>query len=155
MRSFAKAAENVKNHVLGRQSRGRKKHLTTLNQNCASSAGLVSMCVLSVLFRGDNAVINFTIDGKPVTAREGDTIFDVAKANDIFIKESNANIASIEIAELTIEKEEYDYSPEYGRKIKSVCLNANFTKTENIYEVNTYISKGSQNNEQSLNNCEK
>ena len=61
--------------------------------------------------------------------------------NKIILNETKEKIAIIEITESKIEKSEYDYSPEYGRKVKANCLVANISNSANIREVNTYIRK--------------
>jgi len=61
--------------------------------------------------------------------------------NEIVIKETKEKIASIEISESKIEKDEYDYSPQYGRKVKADCLFTNISKAANNHEINTYIRK--------------
>jgi len=62
-------------------------------------------------------------------------------SNKIILKETKEKIAAIEIIEFKIEKSEYDYSPEYGRKVKANCLGANISELANIREINTYIRK--------------
>ena len=59
----------------------------------------------------------------------------------ILIKEKEDKIASIEAIGSEIEKDEYDYSPEYGKKVKADCLIVNISTTANVYEVNTDIRK--------------
>ena len=61
--------------------------------------------------------------------------------SEIIIKETKEKIAAIEITESNIEKDKYDYSPEYGRKVKANCLGANISNSANIHEINTYIRK--------------
>ena len=61
--------------------------------------------------------------------------------SEIIIKETKEKIAAIEITESNIEKDKYDYSPEYGRKVKANCLVANISELANIHEINTYIRK--------------
>lgn len=61
--------------------------------------------------------------------------------NYILIKETKDKIALIEVTECDIEKDEYDYSPEYGRKVRAECLIANISNMENFHEINTYIRK--------------
>jgi len=36
---------------------------------------------------------------------------------------------------------EYDYSPDYGTRMKATCLVANISELEDIHEINTYIRK--------------
>jgi len=61
--------------------------------------------------------------------------------SEIIIKDRKEKIAAIEIIESNIEKEKYDYSQEYGRKVKANCLVANISELANIHEINTYIMK--------------
>jgi len=61
--------------------------------------------------------------------------------NKIVVKETKEKIAAIEIMESKIEEDGYDYSPEYGRKVKANCLGANISDPANIREINTYIRK--------------
>jgi len=65
----------------------------------------------------------------------------ISDGNHILIKETKEKIATIEVTESNIEKDEYYYSPEYGQKIKADCLVANISTIENPREVNTYIRK--------------
>ena len=61
--------------------------------------------------------------------------------NLILDKETNEKIASIEVAGFNLEKNEYDYSPEYGAKVKAIWLSVNISTKENANEVNTYIKR--------------
>jgi len=63
------------------------------------------------------------------------------EGNEIIVKETKEKIAAIEIMESKIEEDGYDYSPEYGRKVKANCLGANISDSANIREINTYIRK--------------
>ena len=45
----------------------------------------------------------------------------------------------MQVTESNIEKNEYDYSPEYGLKMKADCLVANISAAEILLEINTYI----------------
>jgi hypothetical protein len=64
-----------------------------------------------------------------------------SESNSIFIKGTSNEIASIEVAGYNLKKSEYDYSPEYGVKIKSECLFVDILATKGITTVNTFISK--------------
>jgi len=59
----------------------------------------------------------------------------------IFLRETNKKLASIEISNITFRKKVYDYSPEYGIKVKAVCLIVDVSSAESFHCVNTYIRK--------------
>lgn len=59
----------------------------------------------------------------------------------IFSKATEKRIASIEIPGHILEKSEYDYSPEYGVKVKAECLAANISSADGVKTVNTYINR--------------
>lgn len=64
-----------------------------------------------------------------------------SEGNEILIKKPINKIASIEMQGNSLEKDEYDYSPEYGVKMKAEYLVANISVTKNIKTINTYIYK--------------
>lgn len=64
-----------------------------------------------------------------------------SESNSIFIKGTRNEIASIEVAGYNLKKCDYDYSPEYGVKIKSECLFVDILATKGIITVHTFISK--------------
>jgi len=64
-----------------------------------------------------------------------------SKDNDILIKETEDKIASIEVTGSNVEKDEYDYSPEYGVKVKADCLVINISATKDAKTINTYIHR--------------
>jgi hypothetical protein len=57
----------------------------------------------------------------------------------IFLKDTKAKIASININNLDFDKGEYDYSPEYGKKVKAECLIFSFSQKNNSARVCTFI----------------
>lgn len=61
--------------------------------------------------------------------------------NNILIKETKEKIVSIETNESNLKKGEYDYSPQYGVKVKAAYLCANFFATEDVKTINTHIYK--------------
>ena len=63
------------------------------------------------------------------------------EGNNILIKETRNEIASIKVNGYTLKRSEYDYSPEYGVKIKADCLFVDILVTKGITTVNTFISK--------------
>lgn len=80
---------------------------------------------------------------KPMTGKllfhlSPDLTFD---NNDILIKKTKAKIASIEVLESNIERDGYEYSSEYGVKVKADCLFADIPPTECVYEVSTHIRR--------------
>jgi len=56
-------------------------------------------------------------------------------------KNTDKKIASIEIESREIKKEEYDYSPEYGVKMKSECLAVDIPAVEGNSTIVTYIRR--------------
>jgi hypothetical protein len=48
---------------------------------------------------------------------------------------------AIDISENNIEKKEYDYSPEYGKKVKADCLVVNIAESTKSHEIHTHIRK--------------
>ncbi len=79
-----------------------------------------------------------TLNGKLIFHLSPNLISD---GNHILIKETKEKIATIKVIESNIEKDEYDYSPEYGVKAKADSLIVNISTIENHYEINTYIRK--------------
>jgi len=61
--------------------------------------------------------------------------------NCIISKRYKRKIAVIEIEGYEFERGEYDYSPEYGTKMKANCLVAHISVTKDIKTINTYIHK--------------
>ena len=61
--------------------------------------------------------------------------------NSILIKETKAKIASIEVKGSSFAKGKYDYSPEYGVKMKAESLVANISTANDVKTINTYIHR--------------
>ena len=59
----------------------------------------------------------------------------------VFLRETNKKLASIEISNLTFQKGTYDYSPEYGIKVKAECLFACISTQEHFHCFNICIKK--------------
>ncbi len=59
----------------------------------------------------------------------------------ILSKKANKKIVSIEVEESSLKKNEYDYSIEYGTKMKAEYLVANIYAAKGIKAINTYIYK--------------
>ena len=81
--------------------------------------------------------------GKMVNARltlhlSPEVLFDKGS---IFSKTTNKRIASIEIPGHSIEKSKYDYSPEYGVKVRAECLVVNISSINSVKTINTYIHR--------------
>ena len=64
---------------------------------------------------------------------------------DVLIKESKVKIASIEVKGSKLEKGKYDYSPEYGVKVKADCLIVNTSEIQKTRTISTYIRKHKRN----------
>ena len=59
----------------------------------------------------------------------------------IYSKRTKKMIASIEIPGHILEKSEYDYSPEYGVKLRAESLVATISTANDVKTINTYIYK--------------
>lgn len=59
----------------------------------------------------------------------------------ILLRKSNKRLASIELVDFKFSKGDYEYSPEYGVKIKADYLSAEISAEKKIEEVNIYIRK--------------
>jgi len=64
-----------------------------------------------------------------------------SNCNNILIKETKDTIASIEEIRSKIEKEEYNYSPEYGYKVKGDSLIINISVGKSAKDINISICK--------------
>ena len=64
-----------------------------------------------------------------------------AYGNDIFLKGTNNIIASIKVEGHSLEKGEYDFSPEYGVKIPAEFLAVNISEIQKKQTITTYILK--------------
>ena len=79
-------------------------------------------------------------------ARDAKVIFHLSpnltsEDNEIFMERTKDKVASIEIQGNRFKKDEYDYSPEYGVKMKAEYLVASIFATQDIKTINTYIYK--------------
>lgn len=61
--------------------------------------------------------------------------------NGILIKETRDKITSIGVKGYSLEKEKYNYSSEYGAKVKAECLVTNISAAKDAKTLNTYIYK--------------
>lgn len=59
--------------------------------------------------------------------------------NDILLRQTKDKIASIKVKESNLVKNSYDYSPEYGVKVRAQCLAANISSTEYDEVIETCI----------------
>jgi hypothetical protein len=59
----------------------------------------------------------------------------------ILSKKTNKKIALIKVEGYEIKKEEYDYSPKYGLKMKAECLSINISVDRESKLINSYINK--------------
>jgi len=64
-----------------------------------------------------------------------------SEGNTILLKTSKNRIASIEIQGYSLEKDKYDYSPEYGVEMKAECLTINISTMKDNQTINTYIKR--------------
>lgn len=62
-------------------------------------------------------------------------------SNNILIKESKDKIASIKVTGCDIKKDEYDYSPAYGIKVKAESFVVNISASKSVKAINTCICK--------------
>ncbi|MDY6933077.1 MAG: alginate lyase family protein [Spirochaetota bacterium] len=92
---------------------------------------------------GDCLIKDSILSKKSITATllfhlSPDLFYD---KNYIYTKINNEKIISIETKEHKFEKKEYDYSPEYGLKIKAEYLAVNLQIIEKTHSFHTYIRK--------------
>jgi len=79
-------------------------------------------------------------------ARDAKVIFHLSpnltsEDNEIFMERTKDKVASFEIHGNRFKKDEYDYSPEYGVKMKAENLVVNISVTKDVKTINTYIYK--------------
>ena len=88
-------------------------------------------------------IIDWISSGKKIDAKltfhlSPDVFFDNGF---IYSKRTKKRIASIEIPGHILEKSEYDYSPEYGVKLRAESLVATISTANDVKTINTYIYK--------------
>lgn len=88
-------------------------------------------------------IIDWISSGKKIDAKltfhlSPDVFFDNGF---IYSKRTKKRIASIEIPGHILEKSEYDYSPEYGVKLRAESLVAAISTANDVKTINTYIYK--------------
>jgi hypothetical protein len=62
-----------------------------------------------------------------------------SEGNNILKKETREKIATLEVESYSLKKSKYEYSPEYGVKIKGECLVVNIPAINDITSVTTHI----------------
>jgi len=78
------------------------------------------------------------VEAKLIFHLSPDVFFD---DNCIFSKKTKEKILSIETEDYKLNKEVYEYSPEYGLKTKAECLTANISGTKHKKTITTYIGR--------------